>query len=202
MISPSTANVPTPQWWIVFGAFWLGSFHALTTSRTKRQYLFTSRVSTTRHSRFAKHSAISGAFTSRAGTGVRSNASNLSMSRPELLPTCTTFSANSTAWGNGDYALFGRPQGLKAVVGIADDTGDQRRFELYHHVPGHRHDIGPPLPACGQRTTGPGSRIRYTFDNGSVFIATLLYAQPLGSWMASSAACIPIAISGTIPSPA
>jgi hypothetical protein len=39
----------------------------------------------------------SGAFTCSADNGVRPKAANLSMSRPELLPTFTTFGAKPTA---------------------------------------------------------------------------------------------------------
>ena len=46
---------------------------------------------------------------------------------------------------NGDHALFRRPQCGKAVIGAADDTGNQRRFKLDHHMPGHRHDVGAAL---------------------------------------------------------
>lgn len=39
--SPSTANLPFPRWWIVFGFFCAGSVQALTTSRTNRLNLLT-----------------------------------------------------------------------------------------------------------------------------------------------------------------
>jgi len=49
--------------------------------------------------------------------------------------------ARQFARRNGDDALFGGAQGRKAVIGVADNAGNQRRREFNHHVPGHRHDI-------------------------------------------------------------
>src|SRR5512143_4248465 len=54
------------------------------------------RVSQTRHSRLAKHSATRGACTCEAGSGVKPNFANLSTSRPDVLPQRTTWSAMST----------------------------------------------------------------------------------------------------------
>src|SRR5664280_756631 len=82
---------------MVFGFLCAGSLHALTTSRTKRLYLLTRRVSATLHSRFAKHSATRGGDTRSAGSGVRPNLSNFSTSRPEQLPTPTTLPASFNA---------------------------------------------------------------------------------------------------------
>src|ERR1035437_570195 len=97
MISPSTANLPYPRWWIVFGFRCAGSIHALTTSRTKRLYLLTRRVSATLHSRLAKHSVTRGAATRSAFTADKPNLSNFSTSRPEQLPISTIFDASSKA---------------------------------------------------------------------------------------------------------
>jgi hypothetical protein len=36
----------------------------------------------------------------------------------------------------GNYALLRLPQCSKAVIGVADDTGNQWRFKLDHHMPG------------------------------------------------------------------
>src|SRR5664279_5732061 len=66
IISPSTANLPCPRWWMVFGSFCAGSVQALSTSRTKRLYLLTKPVSATLHSRFAKHSTTRGGATRSA----------------------------------------------------------------------------------------------------------------------------------------
>ena len=52
---------------------------------------------------------------------------------------------------NGDYSLFRRPQSTKAVIGVADDTGNHRRLKLDHHVPGHRHHIGMTLVSGRQQ---------------------------------------------------
>src|ERR1039457_635324 len=82
---------------MVFGFFCAESTQALTTSRIKRLYVFTRRESTTLHSRLAKHSATRGGATRLAGAGVRRNLLNLSISRPEQLPTPTTFGASSSA---------------------------------------------------------------------------------------------------------
>lgn len=43
---------------------------------------------------------------------------------------------------DGDDAFTGCPQRGKAVIGAADDTTDQWRLKLDHHMPGHRHDVG------------------------------------------------------------
>src|ERR1022692_784827 len=96
MGSPSTTNVPYPGWWMVLGFFWVGSVQGLRTSRIQGLYLFTKRVAATLHSRLAKHSAIKGGVTCWAGTGVKPNASNLSISRPDELPTCPTCGASNT----------------------------------------------------------------------------------------------------------
>src|SRR5664280_2138106 len=82
---------------MVLGFFCVGSDQALSTSRTNRLNLVTRRVSTTRHSRFAKHSAIRGGDTRLAGTGVRPIALNFSTSRPEQLPIATTLGASFRA---------------------------------------------------------------------------------------------------------
>src|ERR1035438_7613399 len=82
---------------MVFGFFCSGSDQALRTSRTKRLNLFTTWVSTTRHSRLAKHSTTRGGATRSAGVGVRPNLLNLSTSRPEQLPMATTLGASSSA---------------------------------------------------------------------------------------------------------
>src|ERR1035438_8768607 len=82
---------------MVFGFFCAGSVQALSTSRMKRLYLLTSRVSATLHSRLAKHSATNGGATRSAGAGVSLNLSNFSTSRPEQLPISTTLAASSSA---------------------------------------------------------------------------------------------------------
>jgi hypothetical protein len=38
-----------------------------------------------------------------------------------------------------------------AVIGVADDTGNQRRFELDHHVPGHHHHVGAAFAGSRQQ---------------------------------------------------
>src|ERR1035438_2044231 len=82
---------------MVFGFLCAGSVQALTTSRTKRLYLLTRRVSATLHSRLAKHSTTRGGATHSAGAGVKPNFSNFCTSRPEQLPTFTTLDASSSA---------------------------------------------------------------------------------------------------------
>src|ERR1039458_8266062 len=82
---------------MVFGCFCAGSVQALTTSRTNRLNLLTRRVSTTLHSRLAKHSATRGGPTRAAFFGVRRNLSQLSRSCPEQLQIPTTLGASSTA---------------------------------------------------------------------------------------------------------
>ena len=72
---------------------------------------------------------------------VRPKAANLSMSRPELLPISTTFSASSTA-GIAITHSSRRAQSGEAVIAFADDAGDERRLEVDHHVPRHGHDVG------------------------------------------------------------
>ena len=74
----------------------MGSIQACTTSSTNRQYLLTRVVSTTLHSRLAKHSATSGAATVFAASGVRPKDWNLSTSRPDALPTFTAVAASFT----------------------------------------------------------------------------------------------------------
>src|ERR1035441_6449055 len=63
---------------------------------------------------------------------------------------------------NGDNALSHRSQRSEAVIGVADDTGDQRRLELYHHVPGHRHDVGSAL--VGGRQEDHWTRFKQLVD--------------------------------------
>lgn len=55
-----------------------GLIQALSTSRTKKLYLAAIRESMTLHSKFAKHSLISGSLTRAAGAGVRPVDFNLS----------------------------------------------------------------------------------------------------------------------------
>src|ERR1019366_8185076 len=97
IISPSTMNLPYPWWWMVFGFFCDGSVQALSSSNTNRLNLFTRRVSTTLHSRLAKHSASKAGATRSAGNGVKPNILNLSTSRPEQFPIPTTLGASSRA---------------------------------------------------------------------------------------------------------
>src|ERR1035437_8952131 len=93
---------------MVLGSFCVGSVQALSTSRTKRLYLLTRRVSATLHSRFAKHSATKGGATRLAGAGVKPNLLNLSKSRPEQLPTFTTLGASSRAGTAITHSLVAR----------------------------------------------------------------------------------------------
>jgi len=55
-------------------------------------------------------------------------------SRPEQLPTATTFSASSTAGIAITHSFVAR-SAAKAMVAVADDAGDQRRLEFHHHMP-------------------------------------------------------------------
>src|ERR1039458_8530532 len=82
---------------MVFGFFCAGSIQALSTSRTKRLYLLTRRVSDTLHSRLAKRAATRGGATRSAGAAVRPNLANFSTSRPEQFPTSTTLGASARA---------------------------------------------------------------------------------------------------------
>jgi hypothetical protein len=91
IVLPSTTKVLYPQWWRVLGFFGVGSFQAAGTSRIKILYLLTMVVSTTLHSRLARHSATRGGLTLLAGTGVRPKASNLSGHPARRVPICTTF---------------------------------------------------------------------------------------------------------------
>ena len=63
---------------------------------TGAEYRSTMRVSTTRHSRLAKYSSISGAPTDAAGLALRPNFLNLSIFAPLVLPHLTTLSAMLT----------------------------------------------------------------------------------------------------------
>ena len=93
---PSTTKVPSPFAWNVRRSFRSGLIHALTPSKTKRQYLSAKLSSTTRHSILARHSAISGALTFWAGRGVKLKTLNLSTSWPEQFPISTTWFMIST----------------------------------------------------------------------------------------------------------
>jgi len=154
-------NLPFPRWWMVLGFFWAGSIQALTTARTKRLYFLTSRVSATMHSRLAKHSATSGRDRRQAEAF-------------ELLhvPARTVADLHDCrrqlACANGDYALFRRPQRGEAVIGAADDTGDQRRFELDHHVPRHRNDVGAALVRRRQKDHRPRLEQLIDFRQGQI----------------------------------
>lgn len=91
-------------------------------------------VSATRHSRLQKHSSIKGAQTWFAGSGVSPKRLNLSLSRPEQLPTLTTVSARLRE----GIAIMASPverRSSEAKIGFADDTGDERRFKFHHHMP-------------------------------------------------------------------
>src|SRR5574337_2077882 len=81
---------------MVCGCFFERSIHAFTTLRIKILYLSTIFVSTTLHSRLAKHWSINGALTRDAGDCDRPNFLNLSMLRPDMLPHPTTCLISST----------------------------------------------------------------------------------------------------------
>jgi hypothetical protein len=74
--------------------FLAGSLHAFTTLKTIEQYFSTNSVSSTLHSKFAEHSATSGAPTISTGAGVYLEAAILTLSHPERLPTASNFSAD------------------------------------------------------------------------------------------------------------
>jgi hypothetical protein len=57
---------------------------------------------------------------------------------------------------NRDDALLRRAQRGEAVIVAAHDAGDERRFEIDHHVPRHRHHIGSDLVSCRQQDDGAG----------------------------------------------
>src|SRR5664280_728460 len=130
---------------MVFGRCCLGSVQAFTTSRTKRLYLSTKLVSTTLHSKLAKHSAMRGGATDSAGRGVSPNFLNLSTARPDEFHG-----------GNRNDALVLSHQCRKTVVVAAHDAGYQRRHELDHREPGHCHDIGSAFLGRGEQNDRTG----------------------------------------------
>ena len=68
---------------------------------------------------------------------------------------CDDFGGQLQRW-KSDYALFRCPQRGKAVIGVADDAGHQRRFKFDHHMPGHRHDVGAALMSGREQNHGTG----------------------------------------------
>jgi len=97
IFSPSTTKFPLPQWWIMRCLFLEVVIQALRTSKINRQYFETIFVSTTLHSRLAKHSPIIGALTNDGGSAVRRNCLILSTLAPVVFPTPTTVQASSTS---------------------------------------------------------------------------------------------------------
>ena len=70
---------------------------------------------------------------------------------------------------NGNHALFRSQQCGKAVIGIADDTGNQRRFKLDHHMLGHRHDVGAALVGGRQQNHRTGFEQLVDFRQRQIF---------------------------------
>jgi len=141
-----------------------GVDQALSTSSTKRLNLVTRRLSDTRHSRFAKHSATRAAtraWPAPASDRTLRTSPRCGPSSYRPLRLCRQLQRR-----NGDHALFRRPQRGKAVIGVADDTGNQRRFKLDHHVPGHRHDVGAALVGGRQQDYRARFEQLIDFDRG------------------------------------
>jgi len=61
----------------------------------------------------------------RPGNGVKPKASNLSRSRPDVLPACTHYRCQFQR-RNGDHAFPCRSQCGKAVISAANDAGNHR----------------------------------------------------------------------------
>src|SRR3990172_4971400 len=159
---------------MVLGRFCAGSIHALSTSRMKRLYLAASRVSYTLHSRLAKHSAMSGAATRAAGTGVRPKAVNLSVSRPDALPASTTFAASFRA----GMAITHSPVARSAVklkfasLTTHATSGGMNSTIIFHDMV---ITLARPFRAVVRSTTGPGSSSWYTLESGNSFIVVVLW---------------------------
>src|SRR5574340_1500645 len=122
----------------------------------KKLYLFTSRVSTTLHSKLAKHSSISGGATQEAGFGVRPKCSNLSTSRPLVLPQPTTCLASST---EGMLMTHSRVDFKAANEKLRPLSTQPIRGGSNSIMVSHDKVMmfGRPLAAVVTSTTGPGS---------------------------------------------
>ena len=59
---------------------------------------------------------------------------------------------------NGDHALLRCPQRCKRVIAVADDAGNQRWFELDHHVPRQISVLRRFARNSPSQKTGPCSR--------------------------------------------
>jgi len=116
----------------------------------------TSRRLTTRHSRLAKHSPISGGATRSAGSGVRRNALNLSMLQPEELPTFTTCGASLRAGMAITHSPVARSAAklwLALLTMQATSGGSNSTIMCQDMV----MTLATPLRAVVSSTTGPGS---------------------------------------------
>jgi hypothetical protein len=148
-------NTPRPRWCTVRGSFTAGSIQAFTTSSTKKLYRFTSRVSTTRHSRFAQHSATSGDPTSFAGAAVSAEGRELVHAAPGAV-AARHHLRRELRGRDVEHALARGLQRREAEVASADHAADQRRLEVHHRVPGHRHHVGAALVARGYKKDRAG----------------------------------------------
>lgn len=130
---------------------------ALTHSKTNRLYFFTRLSSTSLHSKFAWHSAMSGAPLIFAFSGVRSNVSNLSIPGPWLLPIPITAPIGSRVGTLKTHSLLLR---ISSRLWF--------RSQMEHSTWSHTGIMCRPIvmtfrsPAWAEptRTTGPGSRNR------------------------------------------
>jgi len=55
-----------------------------------------------------------------------------------------------------DHCFSRRAEGREGEIGLTDDTRDERRLELQHHVPGHRHDVRATFASRRQQNNRAG----------------------------------------------
>ena len=102
-------------------------------------------VSTSLHSKFAKHSPISGALTLSPGHGGEPELGKLVDVAAGAVADADDLRADVHG-GHVDHALLALADHVEAVVLGPDVAADQRGLELHDHVPAHGHDVGLALP--------------------------------------------------------
>lgn len=76
-----------------------------------------------------------------------------------------------------EHALPRRLQGIEAEISTADDAAHQRRLELHHGVPRHRHHVGTAFVRRGQQHNRSGLKKAVDLGQGT---GTFGHAASLG----------------------
>jgi hypothetical protein len=70
--------------------------------------------------------------------------------------------------GDVDHAFPGCLEAGKRIVPVADHAAHERRLELHHQMPRHRHDVRPPGAGRGEQHDRAGFEQPIDFGQGKV----------------------------------